>query len=82
MPDTKRASDAEFWEKVRQARQMSGEEKILAGLRMFEAECKRWEDAVRGFMPQADEATVQAIIKNVIAWRMRAETRPCQIFTT
>lgn len=76
------ASDAAFWAKVEEARRMDPTEKVLLGLRLYEIECKRLEDAVRSFVPHGDEASVQAVLKRVIGWRMREETRPCQISMT
>jgi hypothetical protein len=83
MAHERRANDAEFWEKVRQARLMSGEEKVLAGIRMFEAEFKRREDAIRAFMPPyAEEGDIRAILREVVARRKEIEDRPCPIYTT
>lgn len=83
MATTNRAKDPEFWEKVRQARLMSGEEKMLAGLRMFEAECKRLEDAIRAFFPPyAEEGDIRAMMRELVARRKEIEDRPCPIFTT
>jgi hypothetical protein len=79
-PSTPR--DECLWEKVRQARLMSFEEKFLAGPRLFDAECRKLTDAIRAFIPHADEATVEAILGEVIAWRERVENRPCPTFTT
>ena len=74
MPDTKWADDAEYWDKVRQARLMSGEEKMLAGLRMFDAECKKMEDAIRAFNPDAEEGDVRAIMRQLVAGARKLRT--------
>jgi len=38
--DKQELSPAEYWEKVNRARQMSPEERMLEGVRMFDRECE------------------------------------------
>ena len=36
----KSMADARYWEKIERARKMSGEERMVEGVRMFERECE------------------------------------------
>jgi len=82
MATRNRADDPEYWEKVRQARLMSGEEKILLGLRMFEAACNKMNDAIREFIPDAEDGDVLAILRELVARKKEIEDRSCPIYTT
>jgi hypothetical protein len=65
--------DAMYKERVEAARATSGEEKLLAGPRLFELVCRIMADGIRGQYPDADEATVQAILRERLELSRRLE---------
>lgn len=56
------ADDARFalLAKVRQARMMSGEERIVAGIKMFAGVCERMKESIRDEHPAADDGEVHS----------------------
>jgi hypothetical protein len=60
---TKELIDDLYRDKVRQARQMSVEQKILAGPQLFEMSCRIVMEGIRDDFPSADEARVREIFE-------------------
>ena len=58
--------DLEFRERVRAARRMTPEERILAGLKMFEDGCEGIRNQIRASFPDADGAVVDHLVRHVI----------------
>ena len=54
--------DADYRERVLQARRMSPEEKIRAGIRLFECECQIMRDEIRSERPDATAAEVETML--------------------
>jgi len=65
-----------YRDKVIQARQMSVEQKILAGPQLFEMSCRIVMDGIRHDFPDADESRVRQIFRRSLALlrRLRNET--------
>ncbi|MES2660165.1 MAG: hypothetical protein V4689_16195 [Verrucomicrobiota bacterium] len=55
-------SDAIWLGKVRQARRMSAEERVLAGPRLFAGVCERMKEGIRDERPDADEDEVHLLL--------------------
>ncbi|HUG19067.1 MAG TPA: hypothetical protein VMM56_08830 [Planctomycetaceae bacterium] len=68
-------SDELYLEKVRRARAMSGEAKLLAGLQLFEFDCEVMKAGIRHQYPDADEAEVLARLRDRFAIRRRLEAQ-------
>lgn len=68
-------SDELYLEKVLRARAMSGEEKLLAGLQLFEFDCEVMKAGIRHQYPDADEAEVLARLRERFAIRRRLEAQ-------
>lgn len=58
-PDTAQA----YWQRVRRARQMTGEERMLEGVRMFDRECERVRQEILKTNPNFSEADVAKEIR-------------------
>jgi hypothetical protein len=73
--DTRIADDARFalLAKVRQARRMSGEERILAGVRMFSGVCERMKEGLRDERPAVGEEEVHRLLLERLAKLRRLE---------
>ncbi len=74
---TKEQRDAQFREAVLRARQMSPEEMFLAGFRLFERECEVMRKGIRAEFPDADEARVDAILRERMDAKRRLEQADC-----
>ena len=63
------ADDARFalLAKVRQARMMTGEERIIAGIQMFAGVCERMKEGIRDDRPDATQEEVHRILFRRIA---------------
>ncbi|HSG72586.1 MAG TPA: hypothetical protein VLA12_19395 [Planctomycetaceae bacterium] len=68
-------SDELYLEKVLRARAMSGEEKLLAGLQLFEFDCEVMKAGIRDQYPDADEAEVLARLRERFELRRRREEK-------
>jgi hypothetical protein len=53
-----------FEEKLRLARTMTGEEKVIAGLRLFDIECEKERAKIRAKHPWASEPLVQKFLRD------------------
>jgi len=70
---SKELIDELFRERVRAARAMSPEEKLLAGARLFDRSCRIMADGIRHEFPEADENRVQEILAERLALIRRLE---------
>lgn len=73
MKPTKELIDALYLDKVSAAPQMSPERKLLAGPRIFERSCRIMLDGLRHENPDADEATLQWLLRERLALIRRLE---------
>ena len=70
---SKELVDAIFRDRVRTARAMPPEEKLLAGARLFDRSCRIMADGIRDEFPDADEQRVQEILLERLAMIRRLE---------
>jgi hypothetical protein len=75
MIPTQQLIDELYLDKVRSARQMTPEQKLLAGPRIFERSCRIMLDGLRHENPSADEATLQKLLQERLALIRRLEGR-------
>jgi hypothetical protein len=75
MEPTQELIDELFWERVHKARQMSPEDKLLAGLDLFDLTSTIMADGIRSQFPEADEAEVGRILRERLALARRLEVR-------
>jgi hypothetical protein len=75
--DDRIADDARFafLAKVRQARMMSGEERILAGIRLFAGVCERMKEGIRDERPAAAEDEINRLLTQRLAKLRRLEAQ-------
>ena len=73
---TRKIVDAMFRQRVRSARSMSPEEKLLAGPRLFDCSCRIMADGIRDEYPDADEHRVRRILVERLALIRRLEQSP------
>ena len=71
------ADDARFalLAKVRQARMMSGEQRVLAGIQMFAGVCERMKEGIRDERPGAAESEVHRLLLQRLG-KLRKLSRP------
>jgi hypothetical protein len=69
-------AEALYREEVAYARAMPPEEKLIAGIRLFESACRIMADGIRNQYPDADEERVQQILTERLALVRRLEGRP------
>jgi hypothetical protein len=65
--------DEMYRERIRAARAMSGEEKVLLGLQLFDRTCRIMADGIRDEYPDASEDRVQEILRERLAIARRLE---------
>lgn len=75
MNDRQRPGDELLWDKVRQARRMSFEDKFLAGPRLFDMACQLMRDGIRMQHPEADDTEVERLLGERLAIQRRLEAR-------
>jgi hypothetical protein len=68
--------DEMYRQRVLAAKAMSPEEKLLAGPRLFALSCRIMADGIRDEYPDADETTVQKILRERLALIRRLEQNP------
>jgi hypothetical protein len=73
MEPTQELADSIYRDRVLRARQMSPEEKLLAGPRLFARACRLMADGIRNEFPDADEPRVQEILCARLALLRRLE---------
>jgi hypothetical protein len=76
MSDRQQPGEELLWDKVRQARRMSFEDKFLAGPRLFDLACGLMRDGIRMQHPEADGADVERLFRERLAIQRRLEARP------
>ena len=74
MEPTDRLVEELFRERVRRAREMSPDEKLLAGPRLFDRSCRIMADGIRNEFPNASESEVEKILRERLALIRRLET--------
>lgn len=67
--------DPLYWEEVQQARAMPAEEKLLAGVRLFDLSSRLMMDGIRWEHPEADEQEVRRLLDVRLALVRRLEIR-------
>lgn len=75
MGPSKDLVDALFWERVRRAQKMSGDEKVREGLRLYDRALAIMRDGIRHQFPQAEDAEVETILRERLA-RLRKMEEP------
>ena len=65
--------DQLFLERVRKARALNPEDKLLAGARLFDRTCRIMADGIRDEYPNADERRVREILRERLALARRLE---------
>ena len=70
---TQELIDELFLDKIRAARTMSPEDRLLAGPRLFERSCRIMLDGLRDENPRADEAQLQDLFNKRLAIWLRLE---------
>lgn len=73
MQPTQQLIDELFLDKVRAARRMSREDRLLAGPRLFERACRIMLDGLRHENPDADETHLQELFNKRLAIWLRLE---------
>jgi hypothetical protein len=73
MQPTKELIDELFWERVQKARQMSPEDKLLGGARLFDRSRRVMADGIRHQFPDADDRRVVEILRDRLARIRRLE---------
>jgi hypothetical protein len=76
MEPTRELIDALFRDRVRWAREMSAEEKLMAGARLFDFTARIMADGIRDEFPAADENAVHEILLERLALARRLEQSP------
>jgi hypothetical protein len=71
MESIRELADEIYRERVLRARRTPMEEKILAGAELFEFACRITCDGIRHQNPEADEAQVQALLRDRLALARR-----------
>ena len=75
MEPNRQLIDELFRQRVRQARAMNPEDKLLAGARLFDRTCRIMADGIRDEFPEANERRVQEILRERLALARRLEQR-------
>ncbi|MEW6356767.1 MAG: hypothetical protein AB1696_10595 [Planctomycetota bacterium] len=65
--------DAIYRERVLRARAQPPEEKLLAGIRLFDSACRVMKEGIRAQYPEADEERVNEILRERLAIARRLE---------
>jgi hypothetical protein len=76
MEPTQELVDDIFRERVLRTREMTVEQKFLAGFQLFEEVCERMSAGIRHENPGADEETVQELLRQRLALLRRLEYSP------
>ncbi len=74
MQPTQELVDELYRERVLWARAIPPEEKLLAGARLFEDVCERMAAGLRDENPEADEATIQELLRRRLDLLRRLRT--------
>jgi hypothetical protein len=65
-----------LWEEVEHARRMSGEQKLLAGARLFDLACRVMEDGIRGQHPELSNGEVMQAVRERLRLARELERTP------
>jgi len=76
MIPNKPLTEALYQEQVLRARAMSGEEKVLEGLMLFDRSCRIMADGIRDEFPRASREDVLRILRERLACVRRLEFKP------
>jgi len=76
MEPTRELIDALFLDRVRRAREMPAEEKLLAGAVLFDRSCRIMADGIRDEFPEADALRVRELLAARLALARRLEESP------
>ena len=72
-PETQRLIDELYREEVREAREMTAEQKLLAGEELFLFACTITMAGIRNQFPEADEAERKRILQSRIALQRKLD---------
>ena len=78
MEPTQELIDQLSREEVRRAREMLPEHKFIAGARLFDRACQVMMDGIRDEFPDADEATVQRLLRERLELPATTTLPKCQ----
>lgn len=67
MEPTQELIDALYRQEILDARQMTIEQKLLAGAQLFDRVCRVMRDGIRNQFPEADEERVEEILRERLA---------------
>ncbi len=73
MKPTRQLANELFADKVRQAKAMTPEERVLAGMQLFELSCAIMRDGIRNQFPAANEEDVERHLRERLAVARRIE---------
>ena len=73
MEPTRELVDSLYLDKVRQARAMTPEQKLLAGPQLFDHVCRIMRDGIRHQHPDADERRVTELLRERLAIAAKLE---------
>jgi len=73
MKPTQQLIDELYLDKIRSAREMTPEQKLLAGPRIFERSCRIMLDGLRHENPGVDEERLQQLLRERLALVRRLE---------
>ncbi len=76
MQPTPELIDELYRDKVRQAREMSPEEKFFAGPRLFDHVCRVMREGIREQYPEATEEEVEHMLQHRLAIAQKLEEWP------
>ncbi len=63
--------EAEFRERIRAARRMSPDERVRAGIKMFEDGCQQIREQIRVSFPSASQLVVDSLLRHVLRFAER-----------
>lgn len=76
-------ADALYWERVERARKMTGEERMLEGIRMFDRECEAMRLEIMQANPTFTEVDARAEVRRRLhEARLQEEAELRQLMTT
>lgn len=73
MTEIQQLHQAIYRDKILRAREMTPEQKLLAGAELFDYACRITLAGIRSQNPEASEERVQEILRERLAWKQRRE---------
>jgi len=64
-------AEAEFRDRVRAARRMSPDERVRAGIEMFEDACEEIRNRIRASFPDVNQAILDRLLRHVVRFAER-----------